>query len=88
MEGDTSAAKPRNGQTVTIHKKGEMIQIFKSVISHCSQFCLIVFTVSFQERLAIEDRDVELVVSEGEDIRCLDLVLPLMHPGEASVQLH
>jgi len=61
FEGDTSAAKPRNGQVVRIHKK-----------------------VAFQERLALEDRDAELVVSEGEDMRCLDLVLPLMHPGEVA----
>ena len=30
VEGDTSAAKPRNGQAVKIHKKGEKIQLFKS----------------------------------------------------------
>ena len=38
VEGDTSAAKPRNGQKVTIHKKGEMIQIFKSVTSKAINF--------------------------------------------------
>jgi len=60
-EGDTSAAKPRNGQTVKFHKK-----------------------VAFQDRLALEDRDAEIVLSEGEDLRCLDLVLPLMYPGEVA----
>ena len=31
VEGDTSAAKPRNGQTVKFHKKGKMIFSLESV---------------------------------------------------------
>ena len=41
VEGDTSAAKPRNGQAVKIHKKGEKTQFFKSAGDSILQSLLI-----------------------------------------------
>ncbi len=41
-------------------------------------------SVIFEDKLIIEDLHVELCVGEGEDVKALDLVLPLMYVGETA----
>lgn len=38
----------------------------------------------FEDGLVVDESDFCFAVGEGEDLKCLDIVVPLMHPGEVA----